>query len=82
MKKSQGYNNTISYAKVISVSTLYSRHSNLTISSYSMTCLLYGLHSVSSFYTCIYSIDTILYPYTLLLELHLFYSLNLCLSTT
>ena len=65
IKISGGYNNTISCAEVVSVSTSCSKCSNLTVSSCLMTWLLHELHIVSSCITCIYSIDTILYSYTL-----------------
>ena len=61
-----GYDDTISCTKVVSVSVSCSRYSNLTVSLCLITWLLHGLHIVSSCITCIYSIDTILYPYALL----------------
>ena len=61
----------ISYAEVVSVSASYSRCSILIFSSYIMICLSYGLQPVSLCHSYIYSIDTILYPYTLLLIYHL-----------
>jgi len=62
-----------------SVSTLWSRYTILASSSCSMTCFLmyssyywpHELYIVSPL-TSIYSIDTILYPYTLPLESYLF----------
>ena len=50
---------------VTSVSASYSKYSNLTFSLCTMTCLLHGLYIVSSLTTSIYSIDTLLYSYTL-----------------
>ena len=76
------YDDTISYAKVVSVSALYSRCSSLTVFSCSITQFPYGWHIVSSWNICIYSVDTIMYPYTLPLILSLFSSSSLCLSAT
>ena len=76
MKKGSGYDNTIGCAKVVSVSASYNKCSNHTFFSCSMTHLLYGLHSVFSWYIYIYSIDTLLYPYALPLESYPFSSLK------
>ena len=76
------YNDTIGCTEVVSVSALYSRCSKLAIFSYFMTCLLHGLCIVSLCNTCIYNIDTILYPYALPLISSLYFFSSLCLSTT
>ncbi len=55
----------IGYAVVVSVSTSWSRCSDLAFSSYTMTQAPHRLYTVLSFLTSIYSIDTLLYPYTL-----------------
>ena len=72
-RRAKGNDNTIGYAKVVSVSASYSRYSILTLSLYTMTCLSYGLQLVFSYLSYIYGIDTILYPYALPL-IHLPYS--------
>ena len=73
---------TISHAEVVSVSTSCSRCSNLTFFSCSMTHFPHGLYSDFSWPICIYSINTILYPYTLPLELIPLLISSLCLSAT
>ena len=63
--RAKGDDNTIGYAIVVSVSTLYSRCSNLAFSSCTMTYWPHRLCTVSSLTISIYSIDTLLYSYTL-----------------
>jgi len=58
----------IGYAEVVLVSTSCSRCSLLMFSLYSMTHWPHGLVMVLLCTPYIYSIDTILYPYTLPLE--------------
>ena len=65
MEEGLGYDDTISCAEVVSVSASCSRCFLLMFSLCSITCLPHGLHLVASCITCIYSIDTILYPYAL-----------------
>ena len=64
-----GYDDTIDYAKVVSVSTSCSRCSSLAVSLTASSCILthrlYRLHAISLWTIYIYSIDTILYPYAL-----------------
>ena len=74
-RRAKGNDNMISCAKVVSVSASYSRCSNLAFFLCTMIHLPYGLQPVSSYYSdiYIYSVDTILYPYALLL-IHLPYS--------
>ena len=72
-RRAKGNNNMIGCTEVVSVSTSCSRCSILAFFSYTMTCLPYGLQTVSSYHSYIYSIDIILYPYTLPL-IHLSYS--------
>jgi len=82
MKKEQGSDDTIGYAEVVSVSTSQSRYSNLMFSLCSMTHFSHRLHIDSLWLICIYSINTILYPYTLPLESIPLLILSLCLSAT
>ena len=72
-RRAKGNDNMISCAKVVSVSTSYSRCSILAFSSCTITCLPYRLQTAFSCHSSIYSIDTILYPYALPL-IHLSYS--------
>ena len=65
MKKEQGSDNMIGCTEAVSVSTSCSRCSNFMFSSCSIIHFPCRLH-IDSLY--IYSIDTILYPYTLPLE--------------
>jgi len=81
-RRAKGNDNKISCTKVVSVSTLCSKCSILTFSSCTMTCLPYGLQTISSCLFHIYSINTILYPYALpLIHISLLIS-SLCLSAT
>jgi len=82
MEKEQGFDDTIGYTEVVSVSTSYSRCSNFMFFSCSMTCLPHGLHIDFLWLVCIYSIDTILYPYALPLESIPLLILSLWLSVT
>ena len=82
MEKEQGSDNMISYAKVVSVSTLCSRCSNFMFSSCSMTCFSYRLYIDSLWLVYIYSVNTILYPYALPLESIPILISSLCLSVT
>ena len=66
MEIGREYDNIISCTEVVSVSTSCSRCSNLTVFLCLMTQLLCELYIVFLCITCIYSIDTILYPYTVL----------------
>jgi len=70
----------IGYTTIISVSTSYNRCNNLAWSLYSMTHLLHGIHIVSSWLICIYSVDTILYSYTLPIDSYPISFSSLCLS--
>ena len=63
--RAEGDDNTIGCAVVVLVSASYSRYFNLAFFSCTMTHLPHGLCTVSSLTTSIYSVDTILYPYTL-----------------
>ena len=82
MEKEQGFDNIFGCAEVVSVSTSCSRCSNFMFSSCSMTHFPHGLHIDSLWLVCIYSIDTILYPYALPLESISLLILSLCLSVT
>ena len=74
MEKGLGHDNMIGCAKVVSVSTLCSKRFLLTLFLCSMTYWPYGLVVVSSCTFSIYSINTILYPYTLPLTTSPFHS--------
>ena len=82
MEKEQGFENMIGCTEVVSVSTSYSKCSNFTFFSYSMTCFSHGLHIDSLWLVYIYSVDTILYPYVSPLESIPILISSLCLSTT
>ena len=82
MKKEQESDDTIGCAKVVSVNTSYSRCFNFMFSLCSMTCFPHGLHIDFLWLIYIYSIDTILYPYTLPLESIPILISSLCLSVT
>jgi len=65
MEMGKGYDNTIGCAKAVSVNTSCRRYWSLILSSCTITHLPHRLHIVFSLYTSIYSIDTLLYLYTL-----------------
>ena len=81
-RRVKGNDNTIGCTKVVSVSASYSRCSNLTFSSCSITYFPHGLYSDFSWPIYIYSIDTILYPYALPLSYISYLFSSLCLSIT
>ena len=83
--KVKGNGIIIGCTAIVSVSASCSRCNNLAWSSCSMTCLLYELYIVSSWLRCIYSIDTILYPYAFPIDSYnitLLLISSLCLSAT
>ena len=80
--RTEGNDDMIGYTVVVSVSISWSRCSDLAFSSYTMTQVPYGLYTVLSFLTSIYSIDTLLYPYTLPAILSPYFFSSLCLSAT
>ncbi len=82
IEKEQKSDDMISCAKVVSVSILCSRCSNFIFFSCFMTHFPYELHINSLWLIYIYSVDTILYPYTLPLESIPILTSSLCLSTT
>ena len=73
---------TISYAIVVSISALCDRHLSLAFSSCTITYLPHGLGTISSCTLYIYSIDIIMYPYTLLIITISSLFSSLCLSIT
>ena len=82
MEKEQGSDDMIGCTEVVSVSISCSRCSNFMFFLYFMTRFPHGLHIDSLWLVCIYSIDTILYPYALSLESIPILISSLCLSTT
>ena len=82
MEIGRGYDDMISYAKAVSVSTSYRRCWNLISSSWTVTHLPHRLCIVSSLYTSIYSVDTLLYLYALPIITSLYFFSSLCLSVT
>ena len=82
IEKEQESDNTISFAKVVLVSTSYSKYSNFIFSSCSIIYFSHGLHINSLWLVYIYSVDTILYPYALPLESIPLLISSLCLSAT
>ena len=82
MKEGLEYDDMISCTEVVSVSASYSKCSLLMFSLCSMTYQPHRLLIVSLCTLCIYSVDTILYPYALPLITSLFLFSSLCLSAT
>ena len=82
MEKGSGYDNMISCTKVVSVSTSCSKYANLAVSSCFMTWFPHGQHIDSLLLVHIYSINTILYSYTLPSAIIPCLYSNLCLSAT
>ena len=72
-RRAKSNDNMISCTEIVLVSASYSRCSILALSLCTMTHLSYGLQPVSLCCSYIYSVDTILYPYALLL-IHYSYS--------
>ena len=79
--RAESNDNTISCTVVVSVSISYSRCFNPTFSSCTVTHLPYGLCTISSLTTSIYSIDNLLYPYALSAISSPYFFSSLCLST-
>jgi len=80
MEKGSGYDDMIGCAEVVSVSTSYSKYSNLVVSSCFMTWFPYGQHIDFLLLVYIYSINTTLYSYALPLAIipYLLKSLSKC----
>ena len=80
VSKGLGYDAIISCAVVVSVSTSYSRHCILIDFSILSHILYYCGHMFSSWFIYIYSVDTVLYSYTLPINHFLHFYSTLCLS--
>ena len=78
--KSLEYDAMIGYTIAVSVSTSYSRHCILIDSSILPHILYHCGYIFSSWFIGIYSINTVLYPYALLIDYFLHSYLSLCLS--
>ena len=74
------YDAMISCAIFVSVSALYSKHCILINSSILPHVLYHCEHMFSSWFISIYSVDIVLYPYTLPIDHFLYSYSSLCLS--